>query len=71
LIIDFYALVLFTCFRETAAEILFQDGEYLCHPSLPQAILQCVSKVGIDLRLGLLSNMLVVGGMARMPVINR
>uniref|UniRef100_A0A914DIW8 Actin-related protein 10 n=1 Tax=Acrobeloides nanus TaxID=290746 RepID=A0A914DIW8_9BILA len=52
--------------REAAAEVIFTHGD-VDSRSLPQLILDTVVKCPVDLRKVFLKNLLVVGGLARMP----
>uniref|UniRef100_A0A914HE99 Ground-like domain-containing protein n=1 Tax=Globodera rostochiensis TaxID=31243 RepID=A0A914HE99_GLORO len=53
--------------REGAAEILFSAGDEEDVRSVPQMILDCVANAAIDLRREFLRNLLLVGGVTRLP----
>lgn len=53
--------------REAVAELLFTHSDESGCRSVPQLILDCISRVSIDLRRVLLQNLLIVGGISRLP----
>uniref|UniRef100_A0A183BV27 Actin-related protein 10 n=1 Tax=Globodera pallida TaxID=36090 RepID=A0A183BV27_GLOPA len=53
--------------REGAAEILFSAGDEEDVRSVPQMILDCVANAAVDLRREFLRNLLLVGGVTRLP----
>nr|CAD2207744.1 unnamed protein product [Meloidogyne enterolobii] len=52
--------------REAVAELLFTHNDESGCRSVPQLILDCISRVSIDLRRVLLQNLLIVGGISRL-----
>uniref|UniRef100_A0A915DF46 Actin-related protein 10 n=1 Tax=Ditylenchus dipsaci TaxID=166011 RepID=A0A915DF46_9BILA len=63
---DVETLILPGYAREAAAEVLFMDGG-TDNRSIAQIILDIIVQVPIDLRRVFLSNLLLVGGISRMP----
>ncbi|KAF7634460.1 hypothetical protein Mgra_00006129 [Meloidogyne graminicola] len=53
--------------RVAVAELLFTNNDEIGCRSVPQLILDCISRVSIDLRRELLQNLLIVGGISRLP----
>ncbi|KAJ2828239.1 hypothetical protein FBU31_002960 [Coemansia sp. 'formosensis'] len=53
--------------RERAAEPLFCGDPAADHQSIPDAVVQCVGRVPVDIRRALIANVLVIGGVADLP----
>lgn len=53
--------------REGAAELLFMKSDEAGTRSVAQMLLDCIAKASIDLRRELLKNLLIIGGISRLP----
>ncbi|WWC93024.1 uncharacterized protein L201_007988 [Kwoniella dendrophila CBS 6074] len=53
--------------RERVVGILFTENEESENPSIPRLILDCISKLPIDLRPTFISSLLITGGTASLP----